>query len=350
MKHGKEVKPMRLMAIVDAAIRVPGLEDLTMYRSTASVPFAGRYRLIDFTLSNIVNSNINSVGIFPTNPFISLLDHVGMGKSWDMDRRKDGLFLLPPSKPEGGHLSVGAFSILEEHKTFFEKSRRKYVVITNCYTISQIKYHEMLDAHIESGVDITEAVSREGMPLKSYIMSKDLLMDLMEVYKEKRIISVEDIVTLKKKPYTYGQYVYEGYFAVIDSIESYFNESMNLLNVDKWNELFLHECPIYTKVKDEPPTRYLKGSLVKRALLANGGTIEGTVTESIIGRAVVVKQHAKLDHCIIMQKCVIGEGCDLSYVIADKNVHIEAGVVLHGTKEQPIVLRKGERLLKEDVG
>jgi glucose-1-phosphate adenylyltransferase len=238
---------------------------------------------------------------------------------------------------------------MEEHKPFITKSRRGHVVITNSFTISQIKYHKMLQAHIESGVDITEAVSGDTS-LKSYIMSRELLLELIDVYKEKRIISVEDLVNLKKKPYTYGQFEYEGYLAVIDSVQSYFDESMALLNVDRWSELFLEECPIYTKVKDEPPARYLKGSLVNRALLANGGTIEGSVTESILGRAVIVKKNAKLDHCVIMQKCVIGEGCDLSYVIADKDVHIESGVILHGTKEQPIVLRKGERVLKEDVG
>lgn len=340
---------MPLTAIVDATVRMPGLEDLTMYRSAASVPFAGRYRLIDFTLSNIVNSGINSVGVFPTNPFVSLLDHIGMGKSWDLDRRKDGLFLLPPSQHTSGHLSVGAFSMLEEHKAFLMKNRREHVLITNCFTISQIKYHKMLSAHLASGVDITEAVSGDTS-LKSYIMSKKLLMELMDVYKEKRVISVEDLVNLKKKPYTYGRFEYEGYLAVIDSVQSYFEESMALLNVDRWSELFLHECPIYTKVKDEPPTRYLKGSLVKRTMLANGGTIEGEVTESILGRAVGVRKNAKVDHCIIMQKCIVGEGCDLSYVIADKDVFIEPGVILHGTKENPIVLRKGERVLKEDVG
>ncbi|MDN7243172.1 sugar phosphate nucleotidyltransferase [Planococcus sp. N028] len=340
---------MRLMAIVDASVRMPGLEELTMYRTAASIPFGGRYRLIDFTLSNVVNSGINSVGIFPTNPFVSLLDHVGMGKSWDLDRRKDGLFLLPPTHKNGGHLTVGAFAPLEEHRSFFLKSRQEHIVITNSFTVSQIKYHKMLDAHIKSGADITEAVSGDRS-LKSYIISRKLLLELLDVYKEKRIISVEDLVNLKKKPYTYGRFEYEGYLAVIDSVQSYFNESLALLDVSRWNDLFLHECPIYTKVKDEPPTRYLKGSLVKRALLANGGTIEGTVTESIIGRAVEIRKNAKVDHCIIMQKCVIGEGCDLSYVIADKDVHIEPGVILHGTKENPVVLRKGERVLKEDVG
>lgn len=339
---------MRIVAIVDASNSTPGLEDLTMYRSSASIPFAGRYRLIDFVLSNIVNSGINSVGLFPSYPFVSLMDHVAMGKSWDLDRRKDGLFFLPPHQRENNHAGVGSFVAFEEHDNFFTKSRQGYVVVTNTFTICQLDYSEMLNAHIESGVDITEAVSG-GTALKSYIMSKDLLIDLIRTYRDKKVISVEDVVKLKKNPYTFGQYEYNGYFAIIDSIESYFKESMALLNKEKWNGLFLKDCPIYTKVKDEPPVRYINGSLVKLSLLANGSLIEGHVSNSVINRAVVIKGGAKLDHCIIMQKSVIGENCDLAYVIADKDVHIEAGVMLHGTPETPIVIRKGEHIRKEDV-
>jgi glucose-1-phosphate adenylyltransferase len=339
---------MRLVAVIDAAVKKPGLEDLTMYRSTASVPFAGRYRLIDFTLSNIVNSNINAVGVFASYPFVSLLDHIGVGKNWDLDRRKDGLFFLPVSQKAGGQVTVGAFAALEEHTAFFEKSRQKYVVVTTCSTVCQIDYEEMLDAHIASGVDITEAVSG-NVGLNSYIFEKSLLMELIQTYRKKKVISVEDVVKLKKAPYSYGKYEYMGYYAIINSIENYFKASMDLLESSKRNALFLPGHPIYTKVKDEPPTRYLPGSQVNRSLLANGSTIEGTVENSIISRAVDIRKNAKLDHCVIMQKSVIEENCDLTYVIADKNVHIEEGVVLRGTPEKPVVLRKGERVSKEEV-
>lgn len=339
---------MRVVAIVDESNSMPGLEDLTMYRSVASIPFAGRYRLIDFVLSNIVNSGINSVGLFPSYPFVSLMDHVAMGKSWDLDRRKDGLFFLPPHQRENGHGGVGSFAALEEHDNFFVKSRQGYVVVTNTFTICQLDYADMLEAHIQAGVDITEAVSG-NTALKSYMMSKDLLMELIRTYRDKKVMSVEDVVKLKKNPYTFGQYEYTGYFAIIDSIDSYFKESMALLNKEQWYGLFLQDRPIYTKVKDEPPTCYIKGSLVKRSLLANGSLIEGNVANSVISRAVVIKKGAKLDRCIIMQKCVIGENCDLAYIIADKDAHIEDGVVLHGTPENPIVIRKGERIRKEDV-
>jgi len=339
---------MRLVAVIDAAVKKPGLEDLTMYRTTASVPFAGRYRLIDFTLSNIVNSNINSVGVFASYPFVSLLDHIGMGKNWDLDRRKDGLFFLPISQKAGDQVTVGSFAALEEHMDFFEKSRQDYVVVTACSTICQLDYEDMLDAHIASGVDITEAVGG-GVGLNTYILKKSLLKELIRTHREKRVISVEDVVRLNRAPYSYGKYEYTGYYAIIDSTESYFQASMDLLEQDKRNELFLSKRPIYTKVKDEPPTRYMPGSHVTRSLIANGSTIEGTVSNSIISRAVSINQSSKVDHCIIMQKSFIEKNCELSYVIADKDVYIEEGVVLKGTPEKPVVLRKGERVTKEEV-
>lgn len=338
---------MRLVAVIDATVKLPELEDLTLYRSAASIPFAGRYRLIDFALSNVVNSEINSVGVFPVSPFVSLMDHIGRGKSWDLDRRRDGLFFLPVSNKDIGQMSVGAFAALAEHTNFFERSRQEYVVITNCFTVCQLDFMDMLESHIKSGADVTEAVSK-GTSLKSYVLKKSLLIHLLKTYREKQIFSIEDCVKRKKNSYVFGTYEYTGYFAIIDSIQSYFKESMALLNNEKREQLFLPERPIYTKVKDEPPTRYLEGSAVTRTLVANGCTIEGEVQESIISRAVTIEKGVKLDHCIIMQKCVIEEGCDLAYVIADKGVHVGAGVVLRGTEEEPIVLRKGERVLKED--
>ena len=339
---------MRLVAVVDASVNIPGLEELTMYRSVASVPFAGRYRLIDFVLSNVVNANINSVGIFPNYPFVSLLDHIGMGKSWDLDRRKDGLFFLPVSLRKGNHLGVGDFEALEEHMDFFIKSRQDYVVVTNSFVICQLDYNDMLDFHLSSGADITEAVCN-GKSLKSYVMKKSLLLELIKTYRQRRVISVEDVVNLKKGSYSYEKYKYTGYCAFINSMENYFTESMKLLEEPRWRSLFLPDRPVYTKVKDEPPSFYMEGSSVKNALVANGSTLGGKIRNSIISRAVVINKNAKLESCIIMQKCVIGENCDLSYVIADKDVRVEAGTVLHGTKEKPIVLRKGEHVMKEDA-
>src|SRR5690606_24907157 len=206
----------------------------------------------------------------------------------------------------------------------------------------------MLEKHLASGADVTEAV-QEGKSLKSYILSKELLMEMIRDFREKRVVSVEDIVNLKKKPYTFAQYEYKGYFVLINSMESYFNESMALLNERVWRSLFLPAWPIYTKVKDEPPTKYMEGSSVKRSLIANGSLLKGQVTDSILSRAVEIRENSKIEKCIIMQKCVIEENCDLLYVIADKDVRIKAGSVIHGTKEKPVVIRKGSVVQEGDA-
>lgn len=339
---------MRLAAVIDATVTIPGLKELAMYRTSASIPFAGRYRLIDFALSSIVNSGISSVGVFAPQSSVSLMDHVGKGKNWDLDRRRNGLFFLPTSQREGDQLSVGSFAALEDQRSFFHKSDQPYIVVTSAFAIAQIDYNEMLDAHLASGADITEAV-RGGTSMKSYILSKDLLLEMINGFREERVVSVEDIVNLKKKQYTFAQYDYEGYFVLINSMESYFNESMALLSEDVWRNLFLPERPIYTKTKDEPPTKYMKGSAVTRSLIANGSLLEGRVTDSILSRAVKIGENSKVEKCIIMQKCVIEENCDLLYVIADKDVHIKAGCVIHGTKEKPVVIRKGSVVAEGDV-
>lgn len=339
---------MSLMAAVDASVKVAGLQDLSIHRSVSSIPFAGRYRLIDFALSKIVNADISAVGIFASPPFASLIDHIGVGKSWDLDRRKEGLFFLPTSHQNGGIATVGSFHDFEEHIQFFEKGRHEHVVVTSSFVVGQLDYKEMLEHHLASGNDITEATGA-GESLKSYILSRKLILELIRTYREKRILSVEDLVNLKKAPYTYGVYEYKGYFAIIDSIEKYFKESLGLLDENNRRLLFLPQAPIYTKVKDEPPTRYLEGSDVSMSMLANGSTIAGQVKDSVISRAVTVGKNARLEKCIIMQKCTIEEDCELSYVIADKDVYIEKGVKLAGTAKQPIVLRKGERITKEDA-
>ncbi len=339
---------MNLLAVVDASVKKEGLQDLTMRRTASSVPFAGRYRLIDFTLSNLVNSDVSTVGIFPSYPLASLLDHIGVGKSWDLDRRKNGLYFLPVTQRDGGLSSVGAFAALEEHIQFFTKSNQPHVVVTNSFVVTQLDFRDMLKQHIDSGADITEAVSK-GVSLKNYILSKELLIELIQTHQDKKVVSVEDVVNLKKSPHTFNEYEYEGYFAVIDSVQSYFEASLDLLDEENRGKLFLPDRPIYTKVKDEPPTRYINGSKVRRALIANGSTVMGEVIDSTISRGVYIKKDARIEKCIIMQKSIVEENCDLKYVIADKEVYIGKGVVLHGTAEQPIVLRKGETVTKEDL-
>jgi glucose-1-phosphate adenylyltransferase len=327
----------KLLGVIDATTYQKGLEDLIQHRSLAAVPFGGRYRLIDFILSNMVNSGINSVAIFPKNQYRSLMDHLGSGKDWDLNRKRDGLFFFPAPAEEK---EINSFSLFAANKDFFDRSNQQYVLISNCFTVCNMNFQPILDWHIKSGCDITE-VRRDGRSLHMFLIKKSLLVDLFETREQTGYTCMRDVVTDINSPYRQCHYEFKGYAVMIDSIATYFNESMKLLDPSIWKELFLKNQPVYTKVKDEPPTRYFTGATVKNSVIANGCLIEGTVENSIISRAVKIGKGSVVKNSIIMQKCQIGENCVLDSVVLDKDVKVNSGTMMYGTKELPYVVRKG---------
>lgn len=327
----------KLLGIIDATSSKETIENLTLNRSLAAIPFAGRYRLIDFVLSNMVNSGIESVAIFPKFPYRSLMDHLGSGKQWDLNRKRDGLFFFPSPDMNGVE---GSFQAFEHHLDYFNRSTQKYALIANSHTVCNIDYKPILKRHIETGCSITE-VRYQGVSLNMYILETSLLMELVSKRHETGYMNMEDVVTDFRHDLKIGVYEHLGYVASIDSISSYYNTSMNLLSPGIWKQLFLKTNPILTKVKDEPPTRYMKSSAVKNSMIANGCVIEGTVENSIIFRGVKIGKGTVIKNSIVMQKSQIGDGCVLDSVILDKDVKIGYGVKLAGTKETPYVVRKG---------
>jgi glucose-1-phosphate adenylyltransferase len=327
----------KLLGVIDATTYQKGLEDLIQHRSLAAVPFGGRYRLIDFILSNMVNSGINSVAIFPKNQYRSLMDHLGSGKDWDLNRKRDGLFFFPAPAEEK---EINSFNHFAANKDFFDRSNQQYALISNCFTVCNMNYKPVLDWHIKSGCDITE-VRKDGRSLHMFLIKKSLLVELFETREQTGYTCMRDVVTDINSPYRLCHYEFKGYAVMIDSITTYFNESMKLLNPSIWKELFLKNQPIFTKVKDEPPTRYFTGALVKNSVVANGCLIEGTVENSIISRAVKIGKGSVVKNSIIMQKCQIGENCVLDSVVLDKDVKVSSGTMMYGTKDLPYVVRKG---------
>ncbi|WP_442595667.1 sugar phosphate nucleotidyltransferase [Neobacillus sp. D3-1R] len=330
----------QLLGVVDATAFHEGLEDLMIHRSLAAVPFAGRYRLIDFVLSSMVNSGIRSVAIFPKFQYRSLMDHLGSGKNWDLNRKRDGLFFFPSPNIEGNSQGFGCFEHFSANMDFFNRSLQKYSLITNCYTVSNMNYTEILNKHIASGCDITE-ISKKGKSLGMFIVKTSLLVELIKTREETGYKTMKDVVLDINHSYKICSYEYDGYAEMIDSIQKYFSTSLNILNPNIWKQVFLKNRPIYTKVKDEPPTRYLKESLVQNAMIANGCQIEGRVENSIIARGVKIGKGTTIKNCIILQKCSIGENCMLDSVILDKDVRIEDGTVMVGLPTKPHVIRKG---------
>jgi glucose-1-phosphate adenylyltransferase len=329
----------KLLGVIDATTSHDDLSDLTTHRSLAAVPFAGRYRLIDFVLSSMVNSGIQSVAIFPKYQYRSLMDHLGSGKNWDLNRKRDGLFFFPSPNLDVPSAGIGSFTHFAANIDYLYKSTQEYAIIANCYTVFNMDFQPVLQRHIDTGCDITE-IMKEGRSLEMYLVKTSLLIELIETREETGFTCMKDVVKGNHQ-YTLCTYEYVGFAPVINTIETYFSASMKLLNPSIWSQLFLNHQPIYTKVKDEPPTRYVKGGSVKHSMIANGCTIEGTVENSIISRGVTIGKGTVIRNSIIMQKCHIGDNCVLDSAILDKDVKVENGTVMTGSDKYPFVVRKG---------
>lgn len=329
-----------LMGIIDATTFHEDLQELAVHRSVAAIPFGGRYRLIDFVLSNMVNSGVESVGIFPKFQYRSLMDHLGSGRDWDLNRKRDGLFFFPSPILDKPNFGIGSLDHFAANIDYLKRSTQEYALIANCYTVFNMDFQPLLNWHIEAGCDVTE-VRHTNKSMGIYLIKTSLLIELIETRNETGYLSIKDIVSDINSPLKLCYYDYKGYAVMIDSIKEYYSASMDLLRPEIWKQLYLKERPIFTKVKDEPPTRYLKGSTVQNSIVANGCLIEGVVENSIIARGVRIGKGAVIKNSIIMQKTQIGENCVLDSVILDKDVKVEEGTNLITPASSPYVLRKG---------
>lgn len=331
--------PCSMLGIINATTEFDTFETLTAHRTLASLPFAGRYRLIDFMLSNMVNSGITNVAIFTGQEVRSLMDHLESGKQWDLGRKRDGLFVFSPE----GNSEIerfGSFAHFANNMAYFKRSKQQYVVVANCHTVGTIDFCQILDSHQETRADITEVV-HHGESLQTYILSKDLLLSLFEQYKDQQYYSLFDVVHDRRHSLQINRYDWTGYITNIDCLHSYYQSSLDLLQPTVWEQVFTNNEPILTKVKDEPPTKYKKGSKVRNSIIANGCIIEGEVENSVIFRAVKIGKGSVIRNSIIMQKCQIEENCVLDGVILDKDAIVENGIQLTGTAEAPLVVEKG---------
>lgn len=329
-----------MLGVIDATTYTESLHELAAHRSVAAIPFAGRYRLIDFVLSNMVNSGVESVAIFPKYQYRSLMDHLGSGKNWDLNRKRDGLFFFPSPDLPIPSSQIGAFQHFEQHIDYFLRSKQKYALICNSYTVCNIDYRLVLEQHMASQCDITE-VCHQGRSLEMFVLETSLLLDLIANRVQTGYNSIVDVVRDPFHSLVVCHYEHDGYVAVIDSVESYFQHSLQLLQPDIWKQLFIQSRPIYTKVKDEPPTQYTADAVVKHSMIANGCVIEGHVENCIVFRGVKIGKGAVVKNSVIMQKTQIGERCELEYVIIDKDAKVENDVKITGTERRPFVVRKG---------
>lgn len=367
-----------VLGIVFANIHEEALDSLTAMRTMGSVPFCSRFRLIDFPLSNMVESGVAKIGVVTNANFQSLMDHVGTGKPWDLSRKTDGLYLLPPFSVGSASMWGNRIDAIYGNMNFLHQSNQTYVLMSDCNNVLSVDYSKLFNAHEESGADITilgvkgkmpqnigsvltfDKVDNDGrireMSLDKdtdgevfyscniMIMKKYLLETLVTSAHSKNEISFQRNIIMSNvnnlKIHAFD--ATESFVGTIDSVQSYYDISMSLL--EKKNRQKLFSSPISTKERDDMPTIYGPDSSLKNSLVADGCIIEGTVENCIVFKGVKIGKDAVVKNSILMQDTVIGDGAKVNCVISDKNVSIKNYAELSGADTFPICLTKNTRV------
>ncbi len=356
--------------------------ELTSERLMASIPFGGRYRMIDFLLSSMVNCGIDNISILVRENYFSLTDHLGSGREWDLVRKNGGHNIFPPFAQKSMNVYGGRIEAIAGILGFLRSQKEKYVVMADTNIAMNFDFNAMIDAHVASGADITVAYKKEELPadlatmrddsskgtyytfdmddedringihinsqksgvqnygMNVYVMERELLIDTINtafigggVYFER------DILLPHLDDMKICGYEYTGYTSRILSLRGYFDENMKLLDDENLDALFSGHA-IYTKIRDDNPTRYIGDAKASNVMIADGCVIEGEVENSILFRGVKIGKGAKVKNCILMQDTVVEDGADLEYVITDKKVHVSEGKNLSGTDTFPVFVAK----------
>jgi len=363
----------RAMGVISLINEIDFLEVLSRNRCVAAVPFGGRYRLIDFILSGMVNSGMSKVAVFTHSKYRALMDHLGSGKEWDLDRKRGGLFVLPPNTEEHDEKAKGDLYQFYCQRDYFHRSKQDVVVITRSHMVCNIDLEPAIQAHLDGDSDITmvykhtadETLSRnrrirmdetgrvvemqdhngrlvsDHVSMEIFIMTKAFLLDLVETSLAQGYDHFfRDAIMKNMQQLKIGSYEYTGYLGIINTVQSYYHHSMNLLIPEVRRELFYKNGLIYTKIKDEPPARYLQGSSIQNSLVANGCIVEGTVENCILFRGVKIKAGSAVRNSIILQNNEIYSGASITNAILDKDVKVLEGKVLQGDPTAPFLAVK----------
>ena len=363
-----------LHGIIFSYEKEPGLRELVERRMPGSIPFGGRYRVVDFMLSNMQNAGITDVGVVLHGNYQSLLDHVGNGKTWDMSRKYGGLRILPPFADSHRHHSEeyrGKMEALAGVRSYLEEIRQDYVVLADSDLIINIPLAEVYRSHVLSGADIT-CVCRQDYQstenatffelgadnrilktlcspkkptgyhcLEIYILSKELLLRLVdECAAEEKYSLRRDVLNGMSGSLDLRGYVWNGRAAQIRTVQEYFDKSMGLLEPAVYRDLCAAGRPIRAKEDDEAPTYIAPESSCVNSLVADGCIIEGTVENSILFPGVTVKKGAVVKNSILFKHTVVEEDARISFVIADKYVLVRKGETLVGNASYPMAISK----------
>lgn len=342
---------------------------LTEIRPVASLPYLGRYRLVDFALSNLVNSGIRTVGMVMPYNYRSIIDHVGSGKDWDLDRKNGGLFILPGSA--FGTSRTGARFLLRDlvhNKVYFTRSTADAVIFSTANFVYNLDLDKVYEAHKASGADITAltktATERdvdvtafdvtdgrvtgvhngvtfgETMFLDCFVISRQLLLDMFDWYAPTDYLDLFEAMASDFGRVNVRTYDFDGYVAPIFNKRTYYRSNMDLLDPHVATELFPPDRTIKTKTHDTPPAKYEVGSRVCNSRVSSGCRIYGNVSDSILGRGVIVEAGATVRNSVVMQSVVVKSGARVENAIVDRGNVVPAGTELRGTPEDVLIKEK----------
>ena len=366
------------MGIILAENQEIRLNELTDVRSVAALPFGGRYRLIDFILSNMVNSGIINVGLTTMFNYSSLMDHVGSGTPWDLNRKTYGLFFLPPyirRSSNNSGITGGSVDLLYGVLTHLRRSPQKHVLIAGGNLVCNMTFDGAMEFHRQNEADVTviytnlsenpeqlkrttvyeldaenRVIGIEHNPrnpktpyssMDMYILERTLLIDMIEeAYAKGSHDFIKDVLLTNLSSLKIYAYEHKGFVGRVDNIKSYYENSMLMLDDAIRKEIFSGPNPIYTKVKDQVPTRYGESASVSDSLIADGCRIDGTVENSIIFRGVNVGKGSVVRNSIVMQNTIIDQNCDLESVVIDKECTLRPLKRPIGQPNYPIILPK----------
>ena len=355
--------------------------DLVSERLMASIPFASRYRLVDFILSSMANCGIDNISLIVRRNYHSLMDHLGSGREWDLTRKNGGLNLVPPFAEKTVSIYNGRVEALASILDFLKEQKEKYVVMADTNLAVNFDFNALIQAHMDSRADVTVAYREEPLPgdltghrdigkslyytlaidngrvtkmymnskepgvqnfsMNIYIIDRELLIDQINTaYVRGQVFFERDILAPQLERLNVQAFRYDGYVARISSMKSYFNENMKMLDDANVDALFSAGNPIYTKIRDDNPARYINGSKVSNIMAADGCIIEGEVENSILFRGVRIGKGARVKNCVLMQDTVIEADSSVEYVVTDKNATITRDRIIKGAVTFPVYVAK----------
>lgn len=368
---------MNVMGIIFANdANMGGLSDK---RTMGSIPFGGRYRQIDFHLSNMAAAGIRHVGIISRQNYQSLINHIGSGEEWGLELEEGGMEFLTPYAMSNYHSYRGKLEVLYTAMSFLNYGPDdEYVIMADSAILCNIDLNSVLNSHIASGKDIT-VVMKDGIAngkkqldlaiklgndgeiadmavdyvapadylasMDLFVLSKGLLKSLIKECIARNLYHMDRDLVLgswQAGKVTINVYKFPGLAMFNENIEEYFRNSLSLLDSSVRHDLFYYNHPVYTKVRDRVPSYYGENSNIGNCIVADGCVLDGDVSTSVLFRQVTVKEGCKIDKCLIMNDTVVGENCELKYVILDKDVTVRPGTKLIGTPANPIIIKRGE--------